>query len=202
MKKIFLMLFGFHLISAQQNDFFREVKKNFDDRETAMILQYKKLYEKSSEEDKAKLNAEFIMLQRRMKEARNNAYLEALVKTKIQKDLDKEEKEKVAIAPKPDNYEGAAEYPTGMDGLRSEFADGFYTDAIHTEGNYDAEITFVVERDGSLSNMKVNGRNHIFNQQAEIAMYLLSHRFIPAYIKGQAVRSRFRFPIKMRLEKD
>lgn len=199
-KTLFLILFGLHLISAQQNEFFREVKKHFDDREIAMILQYKKLYQKATEPDREKLNAEFTMLQYRMRDARNNAYLEALLKTKIQEDLGKLKIDEANIVRKPSQYTAPSQYPTGMDGLRKEIIKEFHSESIFLEGEFSTRVRFVVERDGYVSQVEAVGEHNVFNQRAEIAVYLLSQKFTPAYHGGSPIRSYHTLPIKIKLQ--
>lgn len=61
-------------------------------------------------------------------------------------------------------------------------------------------VTFVVERDGSIAQVKSEGDNIVFNRQAEICMYLVPDKFIPGTLHGVAVRSRFTFPITMKFD--
>jgi len=57
-----------------------------------------------------------------------------------------------------------------------------------------------VEKDGSISNIKITGTNSDFNQEAERTIKSIKTKWTPAQLKGKAVRSSFRMPISMRIE--
>ena len=60
-----------------------------------------------------------------------------------------------------------------------------------------AVVTFVVEKDGTLSQLKVTGVNPEFNREAENAIKSVKGKWIPAKLDGKVVRSYFKFPISM-----
>lgn len=92
------------------------------------------------------------------------------------------------------------EYPTGINGLRSEIAQNFNTYAVSGNGTIRTEISFVIEKDGSISNVKAFGKNESFNKQAEISLYLTQFQWKPATIVGQPVRYRFKLPLTLNFE--
>ncbi|WP_449399905.1 hypothetical protein [Chryseobacterium wanjuense] len=53
------------------------------------------------------------------------------------------------------------------------------------------DVAFIVEKDGTISNVHAQGNNFTFNRQAEIALYSISEKFSPATLKGNTVRYRF-----------
>lgn len=61
-------------------------------------------------------------------------------------------------------------------------------------------VFFVVELDGSLSNVKAYGSNNSFNMQAEKAVKSVKGKWKPAEVNGNSVRSKFSFPMNMRFE--
>jgi len=58
----------------------------------------------------------------------------------------------------------------------------------------------VVEPDGSVSSVRADGTNPIFNRQAEIAVYMLPEKFSPALVNGKPVRYNFSIPLAMKFE--
>ena len=61
-------------------------------------------------------------------------------------------------------------------------------------------VSFTVERDGSLTDVKATGSNSDFNREAERAVKAIRGKWNPGKVDGQAVRSKFRFPITMNFE--
>ena len=94
----------------------------------------------------------------------------------------------------------AADFKGGINAFRQKVAQGFDTSSIDQSGVVSATITFVVEKDGSISNIKITGANADFNQEAERTVKSIRTKWTPAQLKGKAVRSSFRMPISMRIE--
>lgn len=190
---------------SQQNSFFKEVKEIYDKYENDFKQEFDKRYSFLSNEQKHLIEAEYVEILSKIKETRNRAYLEALIKTKVALDL---ERIRGSQNPKQEKsqhrrmqVDREAEYPTGVAGFRAEIIELFNTDAINSgEGVLSTMITFVVEKDGTISDVKSEGEHIGFNRQAEIAIYLLSYRFKPAVKNGKEVRIAYKFPIKMRFE--
>ncbi|AZA56090.1 energy transducer TonB [Chryseobacterium shandongense] len=88
----------------------------------------------------------------------------------------------------------------GLNGFRSKFTNNFDSSSLEGEGTLSTEITFVVERDGSLSQIKATGPNSDFNREAERTVKSIKIKWNPGKVNGQPVRSRFRFPVKMNFE--
>ena len=189
-----------HFFFAQQNDIFKEVKKDFDERAMAIILQYKKLFDGATEIERQQLNHEMGFVRVRLNEARNKAYLDALVKTKVQKDLGLTQVDNHRYQKKSKNYNAPPMYPTGLQGLRDEFAENFYAESIVGEKELSCVIRFTVGKDGTISEIETQGDHHVFNIQSEIALFLLSKNFIPGYQKGEPIPGHFLFPIKMKFK--
>lgn len=61
-------------------------------------------------------------------------------------------------------------------------------------------VTFVVERNGSISNIKVNGKDAYFNKETEQVIRKIGGKWKPAKVNGEFVRSYFSFPVSMRFE--
>ncbi len=94
----------------------------------------------------------------------------------------------------------AADFKGGINAFRQKVAQSFDTSSIDQAGMVSAIITFVVEKDGSITNIKINGENADFNQEAERTVKSIKSKWTPAQLKGKNVRSSFRMPISMRIE--
>ncbi len=97
--------------------------------------------------------------------------------------------------------EQLAEFPGGINSFRSKVSNSFDTSVMSgDEGMVKTEITFVVERDGSITDVKANGPNRDFNAEALRTVKSIKNKWAPAKINGQAVRYRFRMPLTMQFE--
>lgn len=97
--------------------------------------------------------------------------------------------------------EQLAEFPGGINAFRSKVSNSFDPDAMDgDEGKVTTEIIFVVERDGSISDVKANGSNKTFNAEALRTIKSIKNKWAPAKINGQSVRYRFRLPLTMQFE--
>jgi hypothetical protein len=77
----------------------------------------------------------------------------------------------------------------------------FYTPAVHTEvKSVKTEVAFIVEKDGSITNVHAQGDNFTFNRQAEIALYSVSEKFSAAVVNGDTIRSPMRVPLTLTIE--
>lgn len=92
-----------------------------------------------------------------------------------------------------------AEFPSGgVNGFRQRVQEDFDASVIEgADGIISGMITFVVEKDGSLTQVSVNSPNKDFNREAERTVRGIKAKWKPAKINGQPVRSRFKLPIKM-----
>ncbi|MDR6517030.1 energy transducer TonB [Chryseobacterium camelliae] len=97
--------------------------------------------------------------------------------------------------------EQTAEFPGGINSFRSKVSSNFDGSAMNgDEGTVKAEVTFVVERDGSITDVKASGKNSDFNAEAVRTIKSIKNKWTPAKINGQAVRYRFRLPLTMNFE--
>jgi len=94
----------------------------------------------------------------------------------------------------------AADFKGGINAFREKVAQNFDTESVDKTGMVSGVITFVVEKDGSISNLKVNGSSADFNSEAERTVKAIKTKWTPAQVKGKAVRSSFRMPISMKIE--
>ena len=94
----------------------------------------------------------------------------------------------------------AADFKGGINAFREKVAQNFDTESVDKTGMVSGVITFVVEKDGSISNLKVTGSSSEFNSEAERTVKAIKTKWTPAQLKGKAVRSSFRMPISMKIE--
>ncbi|GAA5100262.1 energy transducer TonB [Chryseobacterium ginsengisoli] len=97
--------------------------------------------------------------------------------------------------------EQTAEFPGGINAFRNKVSSNFDGSAMNgDEGTVKAEVTFVVERDGSITDVKASGGNSDFNSEAIRTIKSIKNKWTPAKINGQSVRYRFRLPLTMNFE--
>lgn len=97
--------------------------------------------------------------------------------------------------------EQLAEFPGGINSFRSKVQNSFDGSVMEgDEGTVKTEVTFVVERDGSITDVKANGSNKDFNAEAIRTVKSIKNKWAPAKINGKAVRYRFRLPLTMQFE--
>ncbi|MBT2620677.1 MULTISPECIES: energy transducer TonB [Chryseobacterium] len=97
--------------------------------------------------------------------------------------------------------EQTAEFPGGINAFRNKVSSNFDGSAMNgDEGAVKAEVTFVVERDGSITDVKATGKNSDFNSEAVRTIKSIKNKWSPAKINGQSVRYRFRLPLTMNFE--
>ena len=58
-------------------------------------------------------------------------------------------------------------------------------------------VKFIVELDGTLSNISAKGENQSFNKEIERAVKSIQTKWIPSEANGKKIRSRMKFPIKI-----
>ena len=58
-------------------------------------------------------------------------------------------------------------------------------------------VKFIVEPDGSLSNISAKGENQSFNEEAELAVKAIQVKWIPGEVNGIKIKSLYSMPIKM-----
>lgn len=94
-----------------------------------------------------------------------------------------------------------ADFIGGINAFRNKV--GSNMDVSYFEGSGEkitATVSFIVERDGSISGVKANGKDAQFNKEAEKAVRSVRGKWNAAKLKGQAVRSYFNIPITIQFE--
>jgi len=93
-----------------------------------------------------------------------------------------------------------AAFPGGIDSFRNKVMNKFDASGFENEGSIKTIITFIVEKDGTISGIKADGVNGDFNSEALRTIKSIKGKWIPAKVKGQPVRSYFKFPISMKFD--
>ena len=61
-------------------------------------------------------------------------------------------------------------------------------------------LTFIVEPDGTISDISAKGENQSFNEEIERAVKSIQTKWIPAEVKGEKVRGKYYVPVKITVE--
>ncbi|SEF76613.1 protein TonB [Halpernia humi] len=109
-----------------------------------------------------------------------------------------EVKPKVSDTEIYDAVDQQSEFPGGINAFRQKVSGNFDTSVMSgDEGTVKTEVTFVVERDGSITDVRASGPNSDFNSEAVRTIKGIRNKWTPAKINGQPVRSRYRLPLTM-----
>lgn len=98
-----------------------------------------------------------------------------------------------------DRVDQQAEFAGGLEKFRNLFYNNFDNSSVKNEGILKTTVTFVVEKDGSISDVKASGPDYDFNRESERTIKSIKGKWNPAKINGYPVRSRFRFPVTINI---
>lgn len=99
------------------------------------------------------------------------------------------------------NVDVKADYMGGIESFRKKVGQEFDLSIFEGSGEkIAAKVTFVVEINGTISNVKASGPDSQFNKEAERTIRNIKGKWIPAKLDGQMVRSYFTIPITMQFE--
>ena len=87
----------------------------------------------------------------------------------------------------------------GLNGFRAKVVENFDTGAVEGEGKLTTEVRFVVETNGTVSQVKATGANPDFNREAERVVRSIKG-WKPAKKGGINVRSYYKLPLTMNFE--
>ncbi len=94
-----------------------------------------------------------------------------------------------------------ANFAAGINAFRNKVVQNFDTDSFDGSGDLlKTTVTFIVEKDGTISAIKAVGEDNKFNREAESTIKNIKGKWNPAKLNGQNVRSYFKFPISMQFE--
>lgn len=207
LKALFLCLFC--LISSfcfsQQTEDFKLVKNYYNNHRSMLGTEFKKKFNAEPNTfNKSAIKNDFLFFMKKMDSIENVALIGALLKVKNIEDLAKIQKKNIQTQDSSElisTTDKTAAYPGGVDALRKEVVNLFYSEGVYSNiKTIKTNVAFIVEKDGSISNVQAQGDNFTFNRQAEIALYSISSKFSPATINGDAVRFRFKLPLTLNIE--
>jgi len=87
----------------------------------------------------------------------------------------------------------------GLNGFRAKVVENFDSEAVQGEGMLTTTVKFVVETNGTVSQVKATGSNPDFNREAERVVRSIKG-WKPAKKGGVNVRSYYSLPLKMKFE--
>ena len=87
----------------------------------------------------------------------------------------------------------------GLNGFRAKVMENFDNEAVEGEGVLTTTVKFVVETNGTVSQVKATGSNADFNREAERVVRSIKG-WKPAKKGGVNVRSYYSLPLKMKFE--
>ncbi|WP_294286932.1 energy transducer TonB [uncultured Chryseobacterium sp.] len=98
--------------------------------------------------------------------------------------------------------EKPAYFPLGIQIFKDEFTRYFRPQKIISASEAEScEITFIIDKEGHMTEIKAFGKNESFNQEAIRAVSKIKQKWVPAEINGEKVRYRFRLPLTVALNK-
>lgn len=184
---------------AQQKEEFRLVKSYYNQHRNMLNKEFKKKFDaESNTVKKAAIKGDFLFFMKKMDSIENNALIGALLKVRNLEDLQTIKNPRLTSSEKFADAEKIADYPGGINSLRQEVANLLYVDGVYSkEKMIKTDVDFIVEKDGTVSNVHAQGDNFTFNRQAEIALYSLAEKFSPALLKGDPTIYRFKLPLTL-----
>ena len=88
----------------------------------------------------------------------------------------------------------------GIAAFRQKIMEHIDATNIEGSGKITTSVSFVVEKNGSISNIKAVGNNNTFNTEATKALYFIKGKWKPAFKYGQEVRYRYTVPLSIKFE--
>lgn len=100
-----------------------------------------------------------------------------------------------------ESVDQSAEYPGGLNGVRRYISDNVDTSGMEGEGQLTVKLKFIVERDGTVSDVKVTQKsgNSDFDSET-IRVVKKLKKWAPAKKNGENVRSYYSIPITMQFQ--
>jgi len=94
------------------------------------------------------------------------------------------------------DIEKTAAFPHGTTALRNMIINNFRMRKIISNAEVETcQISFIIDKDGSMVDVKASGANESFNREAERAILKIKEKWIPGELNGEKVRCRFRIPL-------
>ncbi|PZU89404.1 MAG: energy transducer TonB [Chryseobacterium sp.] len=100
-----------------------------------------------------------------------------------------------------DSVDQSADYPGGLNGVRKFIADNVDTSSMEGEGQLTAKLKFIVERDGTVSDVRITQKSGNSDFDAETVRVVKKlKKWTPAKKNGENVRSYYSIPVTMQFQ--
>ena len=102
-----------------------------------------------------------------------------------------------------ENPDELAEFPEGLNAFRVKLMDAISSNFVKTgkaDFNVETTISFIVEKDGTFTNIKASGENIRFNKATVKALKIVKGKWKPAKYNDEVVRSLNKIPISLSYE--
>lgn len=94
-----------------------------------------------------------------------------------------------------------AAFSGGINAFRTKVVNNFNAENFEGTGELiKTTVTFIVEKDGTISSITAKGPDSKFNKEAENTIKNIKGKWMPAKLNGETVRSYFNFPISMQFD--
>lgn len=95
------------------------------------------------------------------------------------------------------DVEKSAEFPKGLNAFRQMLITNIRGRKIIGTENMSCQVIFVIDKTGSITDIKATGNNQSFNEEIIKAVSKIKEKWIPAEINGQKVRYRIKIPLHL-----
>lgn len=195
----FLSILILSFYSSQQTEGLRLIKNKYTPEFESIISKYKNITtSKFSKKELKLLQSQKEKELNALEFKRNDEYLAELAN--IQSNPPSIHFDPKTVQPLDEKREILPVYPKGINGFKQEVADKFCAGNINAKGKISTVVTMIIEKDGSIVNVKAEGTNDEFNRQAELAVYLTEYKWKPAWIDGYPTKYRFRLPLNLNFD--
>ena len=99
-----------------------------------------------------------------------------------------------------DQDETPAIFPKGTEVFRKMIVDNFRMKKIKSDVDLSCKLTFIIDQRGKMTDVRAEGSDPDFNNEAVRAISKIKTRWKPAEIKGHKVRYIFRIPLNIKFE--
>lgn len=93
-------------------------------------------------------------------------------------------------------------FPLGTDTFRNMLLKNFRTDKISDSSDIHCDLLFVIDKEGNISDIKANGTNKEFNNEAVLALSQVKEKWIPAKLNGVPIKYLMRVPLDMKFSSE
>lgn len=93
------------------------------------------------------------------------------------------------------------EFPGGIYEYQNQFVKVFRYEKFEGKGKLRTTIIFILEKDGSITDVKALGGSQLLNDESIRAVKKIKTKWIPAEINGEKVRFRLRFPFSTEIDR-